>query len=222
MPKSATSVLPSRGEQDVLGLDVAVDDAVLVGVVERARGLGGDPERVVHRELALAAEPVAEALALDERHGEPEAAGGLAGVVDGQDVRVLEPGGEVDLALEALGAERGGELGEQDLEGDRAVVAEVVGQVDDGHAAAAELALERVAVGEGVAQAVRHAHGAPAVRETDCLVRGSGDGGQVNPDRAARQRARVGPASRTRAGRPIRPPPTAASRQSSGGYEWRG
>ena len=72
---------------------------------------------------------------------------------------MLEPGGEADLALEALGAERGGELGEQDLERDRAVVPEVVGQVDDGHAAAPELALEGVAVREGVAQAFRHPHG---------------------------------------------------------------
>ena len=71
---------------------------------------------------------------------------------------MLEPGGEADLALEPLGAERGGELGEQDLERDRAVVPEVLGQVDHGHAAAPELALEGVAVGEGVAQAIRHAH----------------------------------------------------------------
>ena len=157
------------GEQDVLGLDVAVDDAVPVGVVERAGDLTGDPERVVDRELALAPEPVAERLALDERHGEPELAAGLTGVENGQDVGMLEPGGELDLALEALGAERGGELGEEDLEGDRAVVAEVVREIDGGHAAAAELALEGVAVGEGVAHAIRHSHGVSAGEERASL-----------------------------------------------------
>jgi hypothetical protein len=59
---------------------------VLVGVVERAGGFDGDAERVVHRELALATEAVAERFAFDERHGEPEPAGGLARVVDGEDV----------------------------------------------------------------------------------------------------------------------------------------
>jgi hypothetical protein len=37
----------------------------------------------------------------------------------------------------------------EDLEGDGAVVPEVAGQVDRGHAAAAELTLEPVAVGRG-------------------------------------------------------------------------
>ena len=81
---------------------------------------------------------------------------------------MLQPGGEADLALEAVGAERGGELGEEDLERDGAVVAEVVGEVDDGHAAAAELALDGVAVGEGVAQAVRHSHGELLGSEVGC------------------------------------------------------
>ena len=94
------------GEQQVLGLDVPMDHAVSVGVLERPGRLGGDPERRVHRELPLAPQPVAERLALDVRHGEPELAGGLARVVDREDVRVLQPGGELDLALEALGAER--------------------------------------------------------------------------------------------------------------------
>ena len=58
---------------------------------------------------------------------------------------MLQPGGEPDLALEPLGPEGGGELGVEHLERDRAVVPEVLGEVDRGHAAAAELALERVA-----------------------------------------------------------------------------
>ena len=55
----------------------------------------------------------------------------------------------LDLAQEALRAERGGELGVEHLERDRPVVLEIVGEVDRGHAAAPELALERVAVGQG-------------------------------------------------------------------------
>ena len=39
---------------------------------------------------------------------------------------MLEPRGELDLALEPLGAERGGELGVQHLERDLAVVLVVV------------------------------------------------------------------------------------------------
>ncbi len=149
-------------EHDVFGLYVAVDDAVLVRVIERARSLGRDAKGVFERELALTPEPVAQRLALDEGHREPQLSGRFAGVEHGQDVRMLEPGGEVDLTLEPLGAERGGKLWEENLEGDRTVVAKVLREVDDRHAAAPELALEGVAVGEGVAHTLRHSHaGAP-------------------------------------------------------------
>ena len=67
-------------------------------------------------------------------------------LVDGQDVRVLEPRGEADLALEALGAEHMGQLGVQHLERDRAVVPEVLRQVDHGHATPAELELDTVTI----------------------------------------------------------------------------
>ncbi len=60
-----------------------------------------------------------------------------AGVVDRQDVGMLEAGGGADLAQEALGAEGGAQLGVEDLERDGAVVLEVVGEVDARHAAAA-------------------------------------------------------------------------------------
>ena len=52
--------------------------------------------------------------------------------------------GDLDLAGEALGAQRAGELGSKDLERDAAPVPEIVGQIDGGHAALAELAFDEV------------------------------------------------------------------------------
>ena len=60
---------------------------------------------------------------------------------------MVELGGDRDLAQEPLGAERVGEFGVEDLDRHGAVVLEVVREVDGGHAAVAELALDAVAVG---------------------------------------------------------------------------
>jgi len=57
-------------------------------------------------------------------------------------------------SLEALGAEHGGELGSQHLQADLAVVLEVFGEIDRGHAALAQLPVDPVAVRQGYAQAV--------------------------------------------------------------------
>ena len=65
---------------------------------------------------------------------------------------MLEPGGELDLPLEPVGPDGDGELRKQHLQRDGAVVLEVASQVDGGHAAAPELALEHVAVAEGLAE----------------------------------------------------------------------
>jgi hypothetical protein len=67
---------------------------------------------------------------------------------------MLEPGGEADLALEPLRAERLGQLRPQNFQGDGAVVLEIVRQVDRSHAARAELTLDTVAVGEGGGEAL--------------------------------------------------------------------
>jgi hypothetical protein len=140
-------------QQDVARLDVAVDDVVAVGVVQRVGRLPRDADRLVHAELALAVELVPERLALDERHHVVEEPVGLARIEEGQDVGVLQVGGGLDLREEALGADDGGELGLEDLEGDLALVLDVLGQVDAGHAALAELAPDLVAAGEGGLQA---------------------------------------------------------------------
>jgi hypothetical protein len=51
-----------------------------VGIVERAGDLAGDPDGLVHRELFLARQPDAKALALHERHDVEDEAVGLARV----------------------------------------------------------------------------------------------------------------------------------------------
>ena len=61
---------------------------------------------------------------------------------------MLQPGSEPDLAEEAVRAHTRGQLGMEHLERDGPVVPQVAGEVHRGHPAAAELALERVAVGQ--------------------------------------------------------------------------
>ncbi len=52
-------------QQDVLRLDVAVNDAVAVGVAQRVGYLTGDLQRVVDGELFLAVQPIAQRFAFD-------------------------------------------------------------------------------------------------------------------------------------------------------------
>jgi hypothetical protein len=59
-----------------------------------------------------------------------------------------EVGGDLNLAQEPLGPDALGELRQEDLKGDVTVVLRVAGEVDDRVAAAAELALDGVAVGQ--------------------------------------------------------------------------
>ena len=72
------------------------------------------------RGVALPAEPVAEDSPSTNGMVNQRGPGGLTGVEHRQDVGMLEPGGELDLALEPLGAEGDGELGKEHLERDLA------------------------------------------------------------------------------------------------------
>src|SRR5207249_8208570 len=60
----------------------------------------------------------------------------------------------LDLLEEPRGPDDRRELRVHDLDGDFAIVARVVGEVYGGHAAGAQLALERVAVGHGFLEAM--------------------------------------------------------------------
>jgi hypothetical protein len=64
-----------------------------------------------------------------------------------------------DLLDKPFGAEDGGEFGLEDLERDLTLVLQVLGQIDGGHPALPELALDPVAVGDGGADSgLVHAH----------------------------------------------------------------
>jgi hypothetical protein len=136
------------GQQDIVGLYVAVHYTMAVGVVECISRFPGDGDCACNRQLGLAVYTGAERLAGDVWHGEPELADSLARVQNGEYVRVLQPGRDVDLALEALGAKSVRQIGVEDLEGYGPVVPEVVGKVDHGHSTPAELSLDAIAVGQ--------------------------------------------------------------------------
>jgi len=131
-----------------------MDHAVLVRIIECARSFTRNLERLIYRELSLAIEPAAEALALDVRHCEPVRGRAPAsrnrlddaGVVYGEDVWMLKSRGHANLALEALRPEARGELGMQYFEGNGSPMAEILGEKHRGHAAAPELPLDRVTV----------------------------------------------------------------------------
>ena len=115
------------GEHDVRRLDVAVDDAVAMGVLERSEDSGDDVEGLVDGECAVFIEDFAQRLTLDvfhddEGHGHGRATGFdeflFTRIVDGDDSGVIETGRGLRLALEA-GVERGiaGEIGAQKFDG---------------------------------------------------------------------------------------------------------
>ena len=145
---------PIGREEQVLRLDVTVDDALVVRVIECPRGVARNSKSIVDCELPLSTEPVAQALTFNKRHRKPELSPGFTRVVHGKDVRMLEPGGNFDFLLEALGAERDGQLRMQNLQGDWTVVPEIVGQKHGGHAATTELALNAVAISEATLEPV--------------------------------------------------------------------
>src|SRR6185437_10825146 len=119
---------------------------------QRARDLRADLHGVVQGHLLLPLEPLAERFAGDVRHRIVQEAIRLTGVVERQDVRMVELGGNLDFAQEPRGTDRSGDFGTQDLDGDGPAVLLIQREVHDGHAAPAQLPLYAVASGETLAQ----------------------------------------------------------------------
>ena len=123
-------------EQEVAGLDVAVDDVVAVRAVERDRRLAQPAQRDRAREPAALAQPVGDGPAGEVLHDHEGAVVVLADVVDGHDVAaVAEPGGGARLAQEPAPRALVGVVGaREDLDRDEAPEELVLGGPDRGHA----------------------------------------------------------------------------------------
>ena len=119
-----------------------------MGVVEGGGHFGREPDRIADRELLLAGQAIAQRFPLDERHHVVGGAVHFAAVDQAEDVGMLQRRDRLDLAQEPRGADDRGELGLQDLDGDLAVVLQVLREIDGGHPARAELALDAITVGQ--------------------------------------------------------------------------
>ena len=119
-----------------------------------------------------------ERLALHKWHDVVEEALGLARIEQGQDVGMVEPGGDLDLAKEALGPSAASS-------GRRTLTATFRSCLRSSarygcHAAATEFPLDGVAVGEGGLQAFeRVGHSAATPADTTTKMERSGSGVQL-------------------------------------------
>ena len=130
--------LALRRHDRVRGLDVPVNDAPRVGLLEGGGHLRPDLDDPVHVERAARHE-LAQVLSLDVLHRDEVRAVLLAHVVHVGDVRVAEGRSRARLALEALAVPLvHGQLRGQDLHGHGAVEPRVARAVDLAHASGAE------------------------------------------------------------------------------------
>ena len=136
------------GDEDVLRLDVAVNDPEAVGVLEGARHFTRHRQGLPEWQLPLSGHPLAQRLALDERHDEVQQPVGLAGGEHGNDVGVGQRGGGVHLSQEAFAQQSRRHVRRQDLDGDLSSGVVFLGQEHRRHTTAPDLPLDGIAVGQ--------------------------------------------------------------------------
>ena len=140
-------------QQNIFRLDVSVDNAAFMGVAQRVGDFAGESDRIRHIELPLAAHPIAQRFALNERHDIIEKActaflSNGPTIKEWKDVRVAQVRRRCDLLEKALWTERSGNLRPEHLDRHHAIVLEIPSEIDRRHPALTELALDSVAVSE--------------------------------------------------------------------------
>ena len=138
----------AAGDQDVGRLDVTMDEPGGVGGVQSARHLLEDHHRGVGGEAALAADHPLQVAAGDVPHRHVEDLLDLAGVVDGDDVGVIEARGQDRLVQEHLAEGAiGALLSGEELQRHVALQGQLHRPIDGAHTAAADDGLDAIAGG---------------------------------------------------------------------------
>src|SRR3954468_7197333 len=128
-------------EQNVLGLEIAMDDTLAVRVVERQGEVVERATRFLRLQRALYTQPFGERLTMHVLHHDVDELLYFAEGVHRDDVRVAQPRCHARLTTESLAIlVRRGELSSQHLDGDETMERDVASEVDDTHTATAELA----------------------------------------------------------------------------------
>src|SRR5438128_2836450 len=136
--------LSLRIEKDIPRLQIAMENAALVGMMDGA-GHRGEQPRGAALIAAEALEVIGEAAAFEQLHAEEGGASEIADVVDRHDVGMIEIGRLFSLVAEALDLlRRGTRTGQNHLQGDDAIETLLPRFVDDAHAAALDLVEELV------------------------------------------------------------------------------
>ncbi len=186
-------------DPDVVGLDVAVHDPVRVRVSERVGDLapGGDHLLRLQPAGGRALEPVGERPARHVARDQARRARVVEDVVDGDDVAVAaEPGGQPRLTPQPLPRRRAGHARERDP----AVEREIVREPHLLARAAAELALQQIAVGD---HAGRGGHGRRRPPARRSCTRGRDRRRRAGPCRSSGMKCSGVPSLRTSVSHPL-------------------
>ena len=157
-------------DEDVSRFEVAVDDEVLVGVVDGRADVAEDTEAIFGGKFLLVAEGV-DGVAFDVLHDEVRTAiRGGAAIEEPGDVGVVEGGDDLSFAAEALDDAFLLHAEADDFEGDElgVVLVGAGGEIDGSHASGAELALDGIRADVG---------GVGFVGLAVCFFEELGDGG---------------------------------------------
>ena len=150
--RAGIRALGAEDQHQVGRLDVAVDHAVLDGVLQAQGGLANDVAGQRHGQRAGLFD---HALQRDTRHvfhGQEVGLAVLVEFIDGDDIGVGQPGRGLGFAAKAadhLGV--GLPFRADDLEGDVPVGGQMTGAVDNAHAAATELFFDAITLDDGQA-----------------------------------------------------------------------